>query len=227
MSVEKILASAINNDLTQLKVLSQNVANVNTPGYLNQQSFVALVDGQSQLKTEVSTATSAVNLTGNNLDIAVKDQGFLLIEVNDQQYLSKSGRLSVDSEGWLKHISGGYVLGQSGRIQVPTQNHSALVFNAEGDLTFNGETVDRLQLVTPNQGVSLNVMGNNLYQVQNNQYSPSNALIIPGALNGSSVESSEQMIKMIELSRHLQTMQKAALAYDQLLNAGINELGKK
>lgn len=227
MSVEKILASAINNDLTQLKVLSQNVANVNTPGYLNQQSFVAMVNGENQLQTQVSKATSAVNLTGNNLDIAIKDQGFLLIEVNNQQYLSKSGRLSVDNQGYLKHISGGYVLGQSGRIQVPSQNHSALVFNQGGELTFNGETIAQLQLVTPNQGVPLSMMGDNLYQVQNNQYTPSNALIIAGALNGSGVESSEQMIKMIELSRHLQTMQKAALAYDQLLSAGINELGKK
>ncbi len=227
MSIEQILSVGINNDLEQLKVLSQNVANVNTPGYLKQQTFVSMLNGQATLQTNVSTATQGVNLTNNNLDIALNNNGFLLVENNGSQYLSKMGRLSIDNEGWLKHISGGYVLGQSGRINVQVDNHKALSFNNLGQLNYQGQTLETLQVVKPTQGAVLQVMGNSLYQIEGEQYAPASAEIVSGALNSSGVGSGEQMIKMIEVSRHLQTMQKAALAYDQLLNAGINELGKK
>jgi Domain of unknown function (DUF1078). len=34
------------------------------------------------------------------------------------------------------------------------------------------------------------------------------------------------MVKMMEVSRHVETLQRALSAYDGLLNSGINQLGK-
>jgi len=34
------------------------------------------------------------------------------------------------------------------------------------------------------------------------------------------------MVKMMEVSRHVETMQRALSAYDGMLNSGINQIGK-
>ena len=52
------------------------------------------------------------------------------------------------------------------------------------------------------------------------------AKVVQGALTGSNVKLETDMTKMIEVSRHIEMMQRAMSAYDDVLDIGINQLGK-
>ncbi len=118
-----------------LKVISNNVANLNTPGFksadlrftdafyqqANQGSGYSLGQNTVQYGTGLSTMATHVNFhqgetrqTGNALDVAIAGEGFLVVqdpETGTQRY-TKSGQLQFDKNGDLVTPNGNqYVLG--------------------------------------------------------------------------------------------------------------------
>lgn len=230
MDVFAVALEAINNNAKQLETVSQNVANINTPGYLKSVPFAQYVQGkdgeQATLKTAqlVATAGGTLDQTGRDLDVAVVNQGFFQLEMNGQSYISRSGHFYVDNEHYLRHPSGAYVLGEGGRVTIDGQN---IVINSDRTITVDGVEVDRLNIVEPGNKLNISATGAGLYQAPVNELIAIDAQVTQKALNSANVNPSEEMVRMIEVSRHLQTTQKMVNAYDQLLNVGINELGKK
>lgn len=226
MDVFEISLEAINNSSRQLESVSQNVANINTPGYLKSVPFAHYIDGQNQTVTGqlVSLEGGTIRETGRALDVAVLDGGFFQVELNNTQYITRGGHFYIDSEGLLRHPSGAFVLGNSGRINV---GGSDLEFKPDGSISVAGTAVEKLAIVKPKSVQDVAAVGNGLYQAAPNKLDVIEARITQKALNSANVNPSEEMVRMIELSRHMQSAQKMVNAYDQLLNVGINELGKK
>ncbi len=53
-----------------------------------------------------------------------------------------------------------------------------------------------------------------------------NTEVVQGALVGSNVSLESDMTKVIETSRHIEMLQRAMSAYDNMLDTGINKIGK-
>lgn len=224
MDVFDITLESINTNISALKTISNNVANINTPGYLKSTSFAQTLSNTTTVKEMLSAKQGAIKETSRNLDIAILGEGFFQINHKNNMYLSKDGHFHISSDGYLRHSSGGFVFGENGPI-VAQANSTQI--KANGDVLVQGVTVDKIKLAQVSDIENLSRVGDNLYQTPFGFSQLSNVSLKSGALNGSNVEASEEMIKMIEVSRYLQTSQKVVQAYDQLLNVGINELGKK
>lgn len=226
MDVFEISLQAINQNAKQLETVSQNVANINTSGYLAQVPFAQYVDEQGQTVTKnlLSTQGGTIRETERNLDVAVLDGGFFQVELGNQQYITRGGHFHIDSDGYLKHATGAFVLGEGGRINLPSNE---VLFNGDGSVAVQGSVIDKLAIAKPKSSTSLTAVGNGLYQAPPSSLEMLSGRVTQKALNSANVNPSEEMVRMIEISRHLQTMQKMVNAYDQLLNVGINELGKK
>lgn len=223
MDINEITLQSINSSLKQLTALSQNVANVNTPGYLSAVSFSEkMSNGNTVDKASISLNKAPIKETHRPLDVAILSNGFFEIDKNEQLFLSKNGHFYIDSEQYLKHSSGGYVMGENGRI---TANNP--IINSNGNVIVDGVVIDKIRIVTVDKKSPLERVGQNLYQTTASKKMVENVQLKSGSLNGSNVESSNEMVKMIEISRRIQTSQKVINAYDQLLNVGINELGKR
>lgn len=231
MDVFELSLQAINNNLQQLEVVSQNVANINTPGYLKAVPFGHYLtsndesaSGQVASGQLVALNPGTIRDTGRELDMAVVSEGFFQVELNGQPYITRGGHFYLDGERLLRHPSGGFVLGEAGRIYIADDD---ITLTAQGDIQLNGVNIDRLALVKPLSHQHMVASGHGLYQVDAGQLKRVDGEVRQQALNSANVNPSEEMVRMIEISRHLQTNQKVVNAYDQLLNVGINELGKK
>jgi flagellar basal body rod protein FlgG len=220
-----IVLQSIQNNMKQVEVLSHNIANANTPGYQAEQVFASHSADQGSVivRQPVSVKGSGIVETDRPLDVALVNEGFLVVEKDDQQYLTRLGRFHVDSSGTLKHTSGAAVVGEQDMITMP---EGVPRINTQGEVLVNGEVVDSLLVVSVNNRENMTPMGDGLYAIEGG-ISPTQGSFQSRSINSASVSTSHDMVRLIELSRHTESLQKAVLAADQIANAGINELGKR
>lgn len=226
MDAINAILTSIRNDIKQVEVLSQNVANANTPGYVGQQTFASYMGpGQpSEVKSVPMSEQKKVISTQRPLDIALTEQGYFVIEKDGEQYLTRHGRFHFNPQGVVTHVSGGALMGEQGAIRVAS---AQMEVSVNGDIRDErSSVVDRLVIVEPGQPQSLTSVGNGLYRHQG-QMNQVPANVRQGAINGAGNSSTADMIQLIEVSRHVQSLQKALHGLDQINNAGINELGKR
>lgn len=216
------LSAAFTRDIQHLNTVSHNVANINTPGYQAKVSFDQYQQqiDQTLLQETISAAPGTLRQTKRALDIAITGQGYFLFEVNGQQLLSRDGRLHLDPQGYLANTTGARIVTDKGPLQTDAAD---LRIQANGDVLVNGKVVATLKLVNATSlqpAVGGLMLGQGLTDVAAVQLQSS-------ALNTSTVNATTETVRMMEISRHLQSVQKAAAAYDQMLQNGINEIGKR
>jgi flagellar basal-body rod protein FlgG len=238
---------------TQLDTISHNLANVGTNGfkrghavfedliYQNLRQAGANSSEQTQLPTGlqvglgVRTAASTRNFaqgtlngTGNNLDMAIKGQGFFQIQLPDGSTgYTRDGSFQVSAAGQLV-TNAGYTL-QPG-ITVPA-NAIAISIAADGTVnaTIAGQAqpqvLGQIQLANFTNPAGLEPRGGNLFAETAASGTPSagapnsNGLgaIQQGFLEGSNVNVVEELVTMIATQRAYELNSKAIQTSDQML----------
>lgn len=126
-----VAASGLNGHQKGLKVISNNVANMNTPGFKGSSSQFTDVflqesgdshgqnlmpgGGLETLPTTINFQTGEIRSTGRDMDMALNGPGFFVVrDDRGQQLYTKSGRFEFNSDGKLVTMDGGLaVLGYS------------------------------------------------------------------------------------------------------------------
>jgi len=238
---------------TKLDTIAHNLANVSTNGfkrehlvfedliYQNLRQAGANSSEQTQLPTglQVGLGTRAVatarnfsqgNLqqTSNNLDIAIKGQGFFQIQLPDGTTgYTRDGSFQVDSQGQLV-TNTGYAV-QPG-ITIPAQAQSVTIApDGTVSVTLPGQAtaqaIGQLQLATFVNPAGLEPRGGNLFAETTASGTPNtgapgaNGL---GALQQGYVETSnvnvvEELVSMIQTQRAYEMNSKAIQTSDQML----------
>jgi flagellar basal-body rod protein FlgG len=144
-----ISASGLRGEQKQIDVISNNVANMQTPGF--KRSRVNFVDVASMTATSelqvavpgygggtrvVSTALSfdagELRATQRPLDLAIDGAGFFELEAEDGHMVySRDGRFRLDAEGYLMSVSG---LRLAGSVQIPTDASNVRI-SASGEVS--------------------------------------------------------------------------------------------
>jgi len=141
------LASQMLYQNRNLNVISNNMVNVNTPGYKSDKLVATTFKDEmlyrsgntgignstqlgtvSMIRTASSTETNyeqgTVEETGGNLDFALTQPGFFTIQDSDgNKIYTRNGSFSVDSEGYLSCSSLGRVLDEDGSPIEMTTDH--------------------------------------------------------------------------------------------------------
>ncbi len=214
------IAQALSRDVGALDLISQNVANLQTPGYLAQhpsRDFAASLRQASVL----DLASGAVKHTGRPLDLAVQGNAFFAIDVDGQTMLTRNGEFHVDAQSRLVNAAGYPVLGDAGPITLSGSDVRVL---ADGQIEEGGRTVDRLRILAVGDPRKLVVAGNGLYAYAGAAIAWNGAIQV-GALEQANVDPGSEMVRLIEVTRHVQSLQHAMHAYDEALQVGINHLG--
>ncbi|MBL8362298.1 MAG: flagellar basal-body rod protein FlgG [Rubrivivax sp.] len=238
---------------TKLDAISNNLANVATNGfkrggvvfedlmYQNIRPAGAATSEQSQLPTglqlglgtRVAATTRNFNQgtlqqTGNNLDVAIKGNGFFQITLPDGTTgYTRDGSFQLDANGALVTAAGHPV--QPG-ITIPN-NALAIAIAADGtvNVTVPGQAAPRnvgqLQTATFANPAGLDPRGGNLYAETAASGQPqagapgSNALgtLQQGFVEGSNVNVVEELVSMIATQRAYELNSKAIQTSDQML----------
>ncbi|SNX53535.1 flagellar basal-body rod protein FlgF [Thermoanaerobacterium sp. RBIITD] len=229
-----------------MDVLSNNLANVNTTGYKKDSVVTSAFPGFMVTKSggdnvpydgnvgrmnygilvdtfNTNFSEGAIQETKGKLDFAIDGTGFFEISTPQGMRYTRDGSFTLNSNGYLVTKDGYNVMGQNGPIRLTEGDISVDNF---GNITLNGQNVDRLNIVDFNNYNTLRKEGNNLFFNVGGQAIPSNATIKQGYLEGSNVNSVDEMVNMINVMRIYEANQKIALAFDETLDKAVNEVGR-
>ena len=239
-----LAASGANAAMARQQALSNNLANVSTPGFraeLSTHRSVPLEGSGASTRVFALEATAGhldkpgpITMTGRNLDVAARDGAYFAIQALDgTEAYTRAGALEVTPEGALVNPQGLPVLDAGGApINIP--QGAVVQFGSDGSITTRvgneaPQNLGRLKLVTPTPEERL-VRGNDGYfrSVTGDPLNAdANARMQDGALEGSNVNPIEAMVGMIQVARQfeqqmkmLQTAEKNDQSAAQLL--GLN-----
>lgn len=215
------IARYLSNDVQALDVISQNVANMRTTGYRTERLKSDFRTGNLDSSPALSLTDGSLDMTGQPLDLALQGPGFFVVNVNGQEMLTRDGQFHIDANQQLVDASGHPVLGQSGPISL---SHDGVHISAAGEILDDDKTIDTLRVVSIGTPDALREAGDGLYTYA---AAPGewNGSIHQGALEKSNVDASTEMVRLMEVTRHAQSVQRAIQAYDQAMQAGINHIG--
>jgi flagellar basal-body rod protein FlgG len=225
--------------------ISNNLANVSTPGYKEEtlavEDFRGLYlnrigpDGQAAeigpLSTAVRLERTGINLaqgalmeTGNVLDLAIAGDAFFAIQTptGETEY-TRNGQFKLNNDRQLVTNDGALVLGETGPIVLPAGD---IWVDADGSVRVDGEQVARLQLTAFADGAEFTAAGNSRYRVAGDGVTSETAGVSQGYLEGSNVDVGQAQVDMMAASRSYQMAQRMLQLSDQSLALAVSDIGK-
>jgi len=166
-----------------------------------------------------------MEITSRDLDLYLKDPGFLAVRDADGQVrYTRDGRLTVAETGQLALLDGPLVLDASGQ---PIQLDPSLpvAISADGSISQGSGVVAQLQATLFQDMRSLRKVGDNLYEAGADaarQERP--AHVVSGALERSTVEPVTELVAMMEAQRAYEANAQLIRIQDQTLGRVINDL---
>ena len=210
----------------QIDVIANNVANVSTNGFKADRSLFReylmptarednFASGRDRSLSHVQDratfhdfAQGSPDQTKNPLDIAIKGDGFFVVQTPAGERYTRDGGFQINSQGQLATASGDLVLGNTGPITFQ-QTDKQISIAADGTITVMEGTsrVDsiraKLRLVNFTQPQRLRKEGGNLYSIgEGNAAQPdTKSTVAQGFIERSNVNAVVEMTRLIEVSR--------------------------
>lgn len=226
------------------EVTANNMANLNTPGFKTDTLFYRLLDEEVNGKviqspvamSQVSFQQGVLESTANPFDLAINGTGFFVVENDGQTYLTRNGRFSLDSDGFLRDEKGASVMGTGGPIQLTqlmaaTNNNQGDVrmdIAKDGTIRINDEVIDKLQIMRVDDVTQLERRGNN-YFVAGESATPDDddkSFVMQGYFEKSNVETLAEMVSMMRNMQMFESQQRAMRSTDEMLSQVTTRLGQ-
>jgi flagellar basal-body rod protein FlgF len=237
--------SALSGSLAAMKrldIISNNLANVNTPGFKkDKMTFESLLAGAANppavpqgstadpiLQKEnvyIDYAQGPVAQTGNIFDFSIDGDGFFVVNTPDGKAYTRQGNFRLSADGTLVTVDGFPVMGQNGVIRVQGSN---VEVDAKGAVTVDGNLVGTVNVVDFPKPYNLEKAAGALFTPADPQVTPQAAKVEvrQGYLEGSNVESISEMVQMIETSRYFEACSKVIKGFDDIAAKAVSEIGK-
>ncbi len=205
---------------------SNNMANANTTGFLadlNQfRSMPVFGPGHPTRvyamdeRPETDFDHGSMQYTGRDLDVAVKDGGWLAVQAPDgNEAYTRRGDLRVDENGLLVTGNNLPVMGNGGPIALPP--YEQIDIGADGTVSIRPQgagadqlaVIDRIKLVAP-QFDQMKKGDDGLFRLADGAVAEADPAqrVVSGALVASNVNVVNEMVDMIELSRRFELQVK-------------------
>lgn len=170
--------------------------------------------------------------TGLSTDFGIQGDGFFAVQRVEgnatKTYYTRDGHFAIDNSGYLVTSSGDRVLGNNGQsIHIGSGEISC---NKDGEIFVSGEYKGTLSIVDfprnndNGEYVNLTKVGFNLYE-GNNPTPATGAFLQHKYLEGSNVNTIEEMSDMMTVMRNFESNTKVLKILDETLGKAVNEIG--
>jgi flagellar basal-body rod protein FlgF len=222
-------------------VIANNVANVTTSGFKSRSHSFAeymapmaradafprgaqLVSYVLDRGVGLNTTQGAIEMTGNPLDVAIRGDGFFVVQTAAGERYTRDGAFSLNASGELVTASGSRVLGETGAIAFSPQE-SKIEIGGDGTITTSAGVRGKLRLVRFADPQALTSEGDNLFGSPR----PGVALgrdgkVEAGALERSNVRPVLEMSRLVEVNRAYQNVSMMIQRADELRRTAIQKL---
>lgn len=207
----------------RMQVLSNNLANVDTPGFKPQETilqsrFAEMIEegqvpeglggaddiggGVTIQPGQTQFSVGPMKNTGRETDFAIHDESsFFVLQRGEQQILSRAGDFLVDARGRLVNQSGDEVLASGGN-PIQLDPNIPLEVRPQGLISQGGETWE-LMLAQPKSMGDVSHLGGNQFKplAEFDLVSKADRKVVAGMLEQSAVSPTTAMMELIETSR--------------------------
>ncbi|WP_430391060.1 flagellar basal-body rod protein FlgF [Dyella sp. 20L07] len=201
------------------EAVSHNLANASTVGFKSElsafQSVPVLGTGSPARINAVaqgigqSSGQGSPITTGRSLDVSVRGAGWIAVQSPDgTEAYTRAGDLQLTADGGLTDSRGNAVIGSSGPITIPPA--AEISIGDDGTISSvplgqgpnSVSTLDRIKLVNPD-ATQLTQGSDGLMHLAGGGTADAdtNVTLASGVLEGSNVNASAELVKMIALSR--------------------------
>lgn len=232
------LASGVLTQTRKMNVISNNMANVSTPGFRSDtytettfqdemiyrtgnmnKSNTALIGSMNRIVTGGGNYTNysqgGVTATESTLDFALGGKGFFAIQSPNGTVYTRNGSFVLDDQGYLYLNGVGRVLGNNGPIYLGTDKISA---DTAGNLysETTGQQLGRIRVVDfANYDTDLQKTTGDVFTATGNAQDSDTELLWKN-VESSNVDPIQQMTDMMGTQRALQSAAQVLKMYDQL-----------
>jgi len=223
-----------------LDIVSNNIANMNTPGYRAQnmvfEEFISDPRGTDDPLTFPldagqydNTQAGSISFTGNPLDVSLEGDGFFGVQgPGGETVFTRAGNFQLNSNGDLMTAQGFLVADSGGAtINIP-RDATEIKIDEKGFISTQNGTVGQLMVNEFANPQALEPIGNNLYRSPNDPGAASlETRVKQGQLEGSNVKPVIEMTRMIKVSRSFQAMQNVLQTEGDRLRTAIQRLTRQ
>jgi flagellar basal-body rod protein FlgG len=239
---------AMVTQFNRLNVISNNLANVNTDGFKQDDIIIGdfsriLKESRGNLPLENNTKEAAkfinrninkvpivveeytnfsvgsLQRTGNPLDVALKQKNaFFSIQTPTGEKLTRAGNFEIDSQGYLVTTQGFKVLDTKNN-PIQLAPNASITIDKNADIFQNGRKIATMKIVKIDNLNTLKKIGNNMFD-----FIPDTATIdtqnstLQRFLEKSNVNPVTEMTELIETNRLVEAYQKVMTTYMDDLN---------
>ncbi len=235
--------------MRKLDVISNNLANINTPGYKrDKMTFEGLLAGnvnppavpQSMtadpiLQKEniyIDYTSGPTSQSGNPLDLALDGDGFFAVTTPEGTAYTRQGNFRTSADGTLVTMEGYPVQGverdKQGKAAPIKIKGNRVEIDSKGNVTVDSAAAGTLSVVDFKKPYALIKSGTALFIPSDPQAKPQpgKAQVQQGFTEGSNVDSIGEMVQLIETNRYFEACSKVIKGFDDIAAKAVNELGK-
>jgi flagellar basal-body rod protein FlgF len=233
--------SGLKAQVDALDLLANNLANLNTPGFKEEMAFFTVLNAageipQAELNSTVNRSVmtrgtvnpteGSLNPTNRDLDIAIEGQGFLVVQTPHGIRYTRNGSLKLDGHGVLTTMEGAPVLGTEGRPI--TLGPGKISIGEDGTVAWNEALAGRLKVITFDDFTKLEKEGSSLLvsRAGREQEKNADAKIKSGYLEQANVNAVSSVVRMVEIMRRFEAIQKSIVVMNDINSKSIEKLGR-
>lgn len=176
--------------------------------------------------------------TKNPLDLALQGPGFFEILTPQGVRLTRKGIFTLNQQGELVNENNFKLLKQGSGDEAPETRvinrvpaNTRLAINNSGEIYASGTSLGQISVVIPSNKEFLRKEGSSLFYVPESLPNSilrenNHTLVQQGFIEGSNVNSVQEMSELIKAHRQFDQLQRAIQSYDSLNNKAINDLMK-
>jgi len=225
-------AAGMQAQTQRMDTVANDLANVNTNGYKRERvafrDLLYVRDASGNVQSGAGAAATtigrgftqgAVRETGNPLDLAIENGGFLQVRRADgTTALTRDGALRLDARGRITTQQGDLL---QPAVTLPAgTKESDVQIGSDGTISVGNRQVGRIQLMTVRSPQGLQSAGDNLFRATAASGAPTalaGGRLTQGAVEASNVDVADTMTEMMDAQRSYQLASKAIQMQDQLL----------
>jgi len=224
-------------------MLANNIANSSAPGFKADSEFYGLYLASEAADSPEGTnpavmpvierqwtnfAQGSLTPTNNPLDLAINGKGFLVANSGSSQLFTRDGSLRLSPQGVLETMDGYAIQSQSGK-QIVLDPSRPIDIGPDGAVQQEGLEIARLAVVDFANPAALSKRGSNYFESDLTSMPPvaaSAAEILQGKLEGSNSQPAESAVRLVNILRQFETLQKAVGIGTDMNRRVIDEVAK-
>lgn len=206
----------------EIEVVSNNMANANTPAYKSEQvmftDYVAKTKSANtpfgervafvrDLSTLRDTREGPMTKTGAPLDVGIHGDGYFTIDTPSGQRYTREGHFRLDENGMVVTSAGYPVLQQNDTPIVLAPNESQVSITSDGSVATENGVIGKLKVVKFDNEQELRKAGDGTYQSSADPTVIARPNVSQGMLEDSNVQPVVEMTHMLNVMRSYESVQ--------------------